>query len=81
MLHRLDYFKMCCKFCLAAESAERKVEKDRADGDKFDKWSLLLAKAEQCGYPAVVRKPTKKTNKRKSDEYTKPSMIGRTKLS
>jgi len=81
MLHRLDYFKMCCKFCLAAESAERKVERERDDDDKFDRWPLLLEKAEECGYPAAVRKPTKKNNKRARSDYTKPAMTGRTKLS
>ena len=81
MLHRLDYFKMCCKFCLAAESAERKLEKARDDDDKFDTWPLLLAHAEKCGWPQVVQKPTKKNNKRARTEYTKPGMTGRTKLS
>ena len=71
---------MCCKFCLAAESAERKLEAARVDDDKFNTWPELLAAAEKCGWPRAVQKPTKK-NKRARDEYVKPGMTGRTKLS
>ena len=71
---------MCCKFCLAAESAERKVEEARPDNEKFDTWDALLKAAETCGWPRAVQKPTRK-GKRARDEYVKPVMAGRKKLS
>ena len=80
MLPRLDYFKMCCKFCLAAESAERKLEAARPDDEKFDAWTQLLEAAEKCGWPRAVQQPTRK-GKRARDGYVKPVMAGRTKLS
>ena len=70
---------MCCKFCLAAESAERKVEEARPDDKKFDTWDQLIAAAEKCGWPQAAQKPGRK-NKRQRVEYVKPGMAGRTKL-
>ena len=70
---------MCVKFCLAAESAERKLEEERPDDKKFGTWAELLKAAEKCGWPQAAQKPGRK-NKRQRDGYVRPGMAGRTKL-
>jgi len=55
---------MCVKFCLAAESAERKVEEARPDDQKFDTWDELLKAAENVNGRGLFRNQPGRTRDR-----------------